>query len=477
MKGQTRFNFFVVSVICAILLPQLFREGMFMDGELYAAVSVNYARGEGTFWAPHFSKITMSFFHEQPPLLFGMLGTCFKVFGEHLLVERFYSLMMFVLTLLVFLSLWKLIFRQHDWLIRWRWMAVLIWVMIPNTTWVVIHNLEENTMGFFVILSVYCQVKIGSLKSKALAILFSLWAGCCLFLAFLTKGFPGLFPISVLPFGFLIFRESFIPLKRSVLCFVMILCTLFVLLTLSFSAEPSSAQLNAWLFDRVLNSISNVSNTSHRFEILLDLLMQLLPVFILFPILLALKKWKGAKKIPLSSDIKKYAYFFLLLAASGSLPLIVTREQRGFYLATSHPYYAFFFTILLSSFFTSLDSAYWKNSLGSALKFVPQLTLLVSLSLMLYFKTFPKRDPEKWHDINSITKVLPYGSYLVYRGDMWNDWELQTGLIRKKYVSLTSDSTKSDYLITTASQNTRINNKEYNKLNSGYLYYNVYKKK
>lgn len=475
MREYNRFGFFVISVLAALLLPQIFREGMFMDGSLYSAVAVNYSRGEGTFWAPHFSKVTMGFFHEQPPLMFGILGICFKIFGENLLTERFYAFIFFLIGLRVFLAIWKNIFSENQWLIRWNWMAVLIWVIIPNTTWVAIHNLEENTMLVFVLLSIFFQVKIFYQKKSNTFLLSSL-AGISLFLAFLTKGFPGLFPLIFIPLHFIFFRENYRQKSIYLKSFFTLIFVLSTLIAFVFIIPPASIQLNAWLNDRVLNSVKHVSNTSHRFEIIFDLLMQLVPVFVLFPVLWALKLLKKLHSIQMDSQQKKHMLFFLLVAISGSFPLIITREQRGFYLATSHPFYAIFFALLLSPFFTTLQRENWTKFKLKLFHSVSILALFVSIFLMFYLRKIPKREPGKWNDINKVTSMLPYGSYLVYKGDMWNDWDLQTGLIRKKYITLTSDSTKSNYLLIVADQKTEVN-KNYSEIRSDFQYYRLYKRK
>jgi hypothetical protein len=475
MRSNKTFLFFVLSVFSVIVLPQIFRDGMFMDGNLYAAVAVNYARGEGTFWAPHFSKETMMLFHEQPPLMFGILGFCFKIFGEHILVERFYSLFIFLVSLYIFLLIWKNIFPENQTMQGWKWLAVLIWIMIPNTNWAVIHNLEENTMGLFVLLSVYFQIKIVNEKYP-LKYLFSMCAGVTLYLAFITKGFPGLFPLIFLPLHYSFFRKGSKNSKFYLMNFIVLILVLLSLIFFSFAVEPSSTQLNAWLNDRVLNSIKNVSNTGHRFEIIIDLMMQLIPVFLIFPVLFLVSKIKKINIILLSNEYKKKALFFLMLAAAGSLPLMITREQRGFYLTTSHPYYAIFFAIIFSPWFNVLSIENWQGKIKYFLKAVPIFNFFVAIILMIFLYDVPKGYTNKWRDIKKITDMIPYGSYMAYRGDMWNDWDLQTGLIRRNYITLTSDTTKTIYLITDSSQNTNVDSLKYKVIKKDFNYYRLYKK-
>jgi 4-amino-4-deoxy-L-arabinose transferase-like glycosyltransferase len=87
LSSNTKINryfwFITVSIVFILTLPTLIQDGMFMDGELYTAVSHNLANGIGTFWFPSFSYHNLAgikdSFHEQPPLVFGIQALFFKI--------------------------------------------------------------------------------------------------------------------------------------------------------------------------------------------------------------------------------------------------------------------------------------------------------------------------------------------------------------------------------------------------------------
>jgi hypothetical protein len=82
-------------VLCsAAVLPLLFMDGMFMDGEMYSAVSHNLAIGKGTLWALYYTDDFLGHdsFTENPPLATWLLALCFKAFGSSIFIERFYIL-------------------------------------------------------------------------------------------------------------------------------------------------------------------------------------------------------------------------------------------------------------------------------------------------------------------------------------------------------------------------------------------------
>ena len=62
--------------LCAVLLwlvaPYWLQEGMFMDGQIYAAVAQNLADGLGSFWAPVYQPSSPVPYSEQLPMFTGM---------------------------------------------------------------------------------------------------------------------------------------------------------------------------------------------------------------------------------------------------------------------------------------------------------------------------------------------------------------------------------------------------------------------
>src|SRR3974390_1549393 len=88
---QFPFWVFTISVLIALVVPVLIKDGMFMDGMLYTCVAKNLSQGIGSFWLPRFSETLHPLFDQQPPLGFGIMAVFFKLFGTSIYVERFYS--------------------------------------------------------------------------------------------------------------------------------------------------------------------------------------------------------------------------------------------------------------------------------------------------------------------------------------------------------------------------------------------------
>lgn len=158
---QTPFWLITFSLLIGLTLPTLIQDGMFMDAMLYTSVSHNLSMGIGTFWFPQFSVhnlATLSSFHEQPPLVFGIQALFFKLLGDSLYVERFYTLLTMCITALLIHMFWKDIFTNNN-LKKMGWLPILLWISIPVCFWSYSNNMHENTMGIFTLLAVLLMYK------------------------------------------------------------------------------------------------------------------------------------------------------------------------------------------------------------------------------------------------------------------------------------------------------------------------------
>ena len=98
----------VTGIFLIIISPGLLSEGMFMDGIVYSTISKNLASGIGSFWNPHFTSTCFPVFHDHPPLAFWIQSVFYKLFGESLLIEKFYSLFTYIIVGYNILRIWKI---------------------------------------------------------------------------------------------------------------------------------------------------------------------------------------------------------------------------------------------------------------------------------------------------------------------------------------------------------------------------------
>jgi len=100
----------------------------------------------------------------------------------------------------IIVKIWNLIFLESQEYRKYSWLPAILWVLIPMNVWSYSHNLLENTMSFFTILSMYFLIKASIYKFKFFKYLIP--SSICIVFGFLTKGPVALFPLS---FFFLLF--------------------------------------------------------------------------------------------------------------------------------------------------------------------------------------------------------------------------------------------------------------------------------
>ena len=163
---------------------------MFLDGLNYAAVARNLAEGLGTFWTPYYTDTLYPQFREQPPLGFALQAGAFYVLGDHLFVERAYSLLTGAVTAFLIALIW----RRTIGAARLDWLPVAFWLLPSTVTWAMVNNMLENTQAALTTAAVFAFVRAWQSEQRA-----SLWAAgsaVCILAAVLTKGPVGFFPLA-----------------------------------------------------------------------------------------------------------------------------------------------------------------------------------------------------------------------------------------------------------------------------------------
>lgn len=305
----------------------LFSEGMFMDGLLYAAISNNMANGLGTFWQPYLSDSVFPEFYEHPPLALGLQSIWFWLFGDSLLVERFYSLFTYLLTGIGLVGIWVQLGKS----IKTGWIPLFFWLMVSNIIWAVSNNMLENTMAVFVIFAAWCYLKAIN-KNK---LFFLVAAGFLLSLGFLSKGFVCLY-IWALPLGIFVITKKINFQETLIHTLVIVASTILPLLAIFLFWEEANNNLSSYFNNQVLGSIKNVTNVNSRFAIIWEFAQHIVaPVAIAFLVFMLTRKNKSKSTEKNPVQIKLLTFILMC----GILPIMVSMKQRGFYILTVYPFF------------------------------------------------------------------------------------------------------------------------------------------
>ena len=337
---QTRSNnlpFWLLLIGIALILmsKSLLTEGMFFDGVTYASISRNMVEGQGTFWNPYYTQTLYPEFRQHPPLALGMEALAFKALGDHWWVEKAYSVLAFLLSGLLIALIWKRTTNN----IRWAWLPLLFWLAMPLVSWSATNNLLENTMSVFVLLSVYLMIVSYQRNHKFWMIL----SAMVLLLAFLSKGFTGLFPL-VFPILYCAFDQKRRWIQGPIDSLILIV-SLAVFTGIMFLVLPASwTYLKEYLQLQVINGGLHEATVSSRFYIVFSLLLQLIIPLVIAATLVILKaKNKTNKKVFEFPPDKAWFYSFLILGLLGVLPIMVSVKQRDFYMLAALPFFALAF--------------------------------------------------------------------------------------------------------------------------------------
>ena len=309
------------AVLLWFVAPYWLQEGMFMDGQIYAAVAQNLADGLGTFWAPVYQPSSTVPYSEQLPMFTGMESLFFRVLGGSVWTERVFMALAWIVTAAGIASLQRRLWPERGsdsalWI-------VAVWSSAPLVGWGMGNHVQEMWMAPFTVWAV-------------VAMSYSRWVwlgGLLTVAAALFKGPQGLFPLVWLP---LVGGLGLVSRGEAVRRFGIVLLTVLV------------TAFGLWLWDDAREAIlRNAGNrlvrtfTQARAVTTADRLWLLGPMLGQWAVLLGASlavAWIRFDSLRASLDRRVLA--MLALGLSASLPLMVTHEQRDFYVITSLPFVA-----------------------------------------------------------------------------------------------------------------------------------------
>lgn len=470
MISTKGFWWLTLSIGFGFTLPILIQDAMFQDAVLYSAVSHNMSVGWGSFWFPQYSTLNLEgipSFHEQPPLFFGLMSLIYKVFGSSYYVERVFVFILFLLNMFLIHTFWRNIFSVSERLKSMSWLPVLFWVLFPVCFWSFRHNMIENLMSIFILLSVIFAWK--SLQGKSIFTGLVL-SGLFIFLATFSKGVPGFFPV-VVPFLFaLIFRN--VSIFRSIVYSAFLLCIpLAIYGILLYFPEPRES-LSIYFYERLLGRVDHMPTTANRFFTLRVLFFEMIPQFlIIIPIIFLLRK-KWDEYIP---EVKKEAIFFFTLGLLGTLPLMLTMVQKMWYIVPALPFFAIGTAALTAPFLYEILLRL-RPGTYTILSRVFMVMLVVVLGVTASKTGQISREKETLTDVYKIGKVVPPFSTLTVPESQYDQYNfiLQGFLVRYFHISL-SPYQNYDFYLALKDEKIRIPS-GYKPVDIGLVKYNLYKR-
>ena len=149
---------------------------------------------------------------------------------------------------------------------------------------------------------------------------------------------------------------------------------------------------------------------------------------------LAVANYLHKKPDYISKANKSKAWFFLLVALSASLPIMVSYEQRGFYLNTSMPYFAMAMAVAFAPLTGAFEGV--NHKFVNGFKIILLIAFVAGIGLTVAKAGRAKRDADRLAAIEAIKKIAPKGSVIYCNDVLWMDWSLHNYLQRFGEISL-----------------------------------------
>ncbi len=417
-----------------------------MDGIQYACVSKNLAEGYGSFWFPFLSPFWCQngafHFFEHPPLFYWAESWFFRIPGAGAYAEKIFCAVLWLLNAGCIYSLWRLIYGKDQDKKPFGWLPLLLWTITPVCFWCFHHNMIEILVSLFMLSSVYfglCFLMDEQRKKYRYLVL----SAALLYAGFLTKGLVALFPLSLCLVFALTHRR--LSLGKALL-YTGIVIVVFALLFLTVYLVSPSANymLNFYFKERLLSRIEQTPTTNNRFELLFDLLSQLLPVLIIT--VGAFLTQIIRKRLPARNEGRRWFRFFLLMGVCGSVPIMLTMVQKGFYFMPSLGFYALAFSVLILGFFRSCRI----NVQQVSYKVFKGLSLLLAVASVVFVAWSAgkfSRDEAVLNEVHELGALMEREGTVNVDMDVYCTWNYQFYLQRYHRVYLDPTKTYRNYLL------------------------------
>jgi 4-amino-4-deoxy-L-arabinose transferase-like glycosyltransferase len=456
------FWFLTLGIFSLFVLPYLFADGMFLDGAIYATISRNLAIGEGSLWFPVLTRTLFNPFHEHPPLVFWIQSLFFRIMGDHLFVERLYSILTALITMGLMVKIWKIIWRANKPMLNLGWLPVLLWSIIPVNTWAFRNNLLENTMGIFTIMAVILIIHTS--RSEKRNYMFAAGAGIMVFLAALSKGFVALFPLVVPALAWLVFRKS--SLRKMTVSTLFVLTVPLVLFTTLMLFPDAHQNLTTYFHIQVIKGITGQTKmVGNRWIGMIQLFMELLPLLLLTASVLVYSRVKKIPSEAWNSDILKWALFLVMVGLSASLPLTISLKQSRYYLVPSFPYFALAGAVLITPYLGQwVDHV---NVSGRKFKIFRYVSFLFLTGVVVFSASrygSIGRNADELVPMYKVGAIVPRDSIVSICPSMWTEWNLHAYYYRYFRISLESYRHPRTYFLRKLPNNCEVPEELYQKI-------------
>lgn len=309
------------------------QHGMFFDGVTYASISRNLSLGLGSWWAPYYTATLHTQFFENPPVLFWIQSILFRLFGDSVFIEKFYSVAVAVLILGVMKLLIDVVQSEQSPSSRLRTflLATVLLLATEPYRWGATYSLLDFTLCLFGLIACLLQLRY-LLFGDAFSLLL---APLLVALAMGTKGVVGLYPLAFSGLALASFYRK-VPMKRVLIASS--LCSIgtlgLILMTFYFSPESYTA-IQHYVTQHLGPALAGQrTNGTNSFLSVLGWIISSQGIALGAAALLWMTSAKVSNRKPAPWPL------WILAGLSASLPMGLSHIFHQFYLIPSLPFFA-----------------------------------------------------------------------------------------------------------------------------------------
>jgi hypothetical protein len=439
-------------------LTRVIADGFHPDSLVYMSMARNLAEGHTSFWSLHFTDNLFNEFYEHPPLGIYLMSLCFSLFGDTILIDKFYGPFLGLLMMFEMMAIYRLVSPGNY--KNGMLLGAFYFVMFPIVSNTLENNLLEVPAALFALGSVYIFLK--GVLQKRNSLLYALLFSLALLAAFLSKGPVALFPFALPFFYFILFSKEY-KFTKMLLAYGYIVLFLLLFSLVLYTYAPSNHYFTMYIDKQILASISGARGEGEHFKLLSQLLIDFSSIFLVSLIALFAGKVK-----PMDIGFSKIVFLFVLIGLSASLPLEISPKQHDYYIFPSLPYFALALGLVFSSALTTL----LKKAGGYKLFLVLNTVAMVAL-IFIFVQSVGsyKRHASFYHDfVEAKVDLVKHSSVNVCTDnskdyqEFFNNTEITGNLERFYQVRLYDHNNSSaEYFLTTLSSlnSCKVDDKKY----------------
>jgi 4-amino-4-deoxy-L-arabinose transferase-like glycosyltransferase len=426
-------------MISAWWIAPLWMYGVFDDGMFYSCISRNLVfDAQATIWDLKVSNALDSGFNGHPPMAFWIQSLFFWLIGDVYWLERVFSLLTALLTILLIHKCWKLFNKENGDL------AVLFWLCVPIVGWSYANNMLENVFTLFTTAAIWLILRQALHNKYFIPTIFI--TALLIFGGTLVKGPVALYPLATAGIYALVYNRAL--LTKAIIGTLATTSLIILAYWILFMSSPR-AQLfiERYIELQLKGSLTGMDSLAeHRFFLLQSIVEELL---IVGSILLGMKLLCSLLQCNIQKKINwRLTFLWLFIAFSASLPMLISPKQLRFYMVPSMVFYCLSLATLAIPFWNALVHYFKDFSLSrKLLKGALVIGISVGLSLSIINIKQYARSLDVLPDSMLIGNVIPKHTEVYLNPSLYTVWNLHAYMYRYFYIDLSTVFKGQDYVI------------------------------